>query len=166
MDSAASNDQGYGYTDIETVDEIPKSQLPGMTLFSDQMCDEAENTLPGSIQVSGDVLDLLNEPQQRALQMILGRKVSIVWGPPGTGKSTTLAALVLHLLTRTEEKFVGTAMANVAVDALMDSCVKIWKRQHAKDGIAPPFVRVYSEAMIESQWQADDRNTLSNEFRE
>ena len=161
----AFTEHDRGYTDFETVDKAPKSQLPGMTLFSDQMCDEAENALSGSIRVSADVLGLLNEPQQNALQMILGHKVSIVWGPPGTGKSMTLAALVIHLLTSTVEKFVGTAMANVAVDALLDSCVKLWRR-HAKDGLAPPFVRVYSESQTESQLQAGAYDTLFNELRE
>lgn len=129
------------------------------------MCNDEENALSGDFRISPELVDLLNEPQRNFLDMMLCHKVSIVWGPPGTGKSMSLAALFRQLLTTSDEKFVGTAMANVAVDALLHSCVQLWSR-FAKDGSSPPVARIFSEAQIESQWKAGEYDTLSNEFRE
>jgi hypothetical protein len=44
-------------------------------------------------------LESLNEGQRHAVELAVARRVLYVWGPPGTGKTTTLAALVLaHVL--------------------------------------------------------------------
>ncbi len=43
-------------------------------------------------------LDGLNDSQEAAVAHALGRSLSIIWGPPGTGKTKTLAA-ALHAMT-------------------------------------------------------------------
>lgn len=144
-------------------DDKPKSQLPGLRLFGGDKYVEEENQLSGeSLPISREILDILNEAQNKGLEMMLGHMISIAWGPPGTGKSLLLACLARLLLTKSDEKFVGTAMANVAVDSLMDACIKLWRR--TEPNVPPPFARVYSEAQIESQWLAGDHDFLSGEF--
>lgn len=43
---------------------------------------------------------LLNEYQENAVRLALGSDVSFVWGPPGTGKTFTIARLVEALLSK------------------------------------------------------------------
>ncbi|HLG74633.1 MAG TPA: AAA domain-containing protein, partial [Chloroflexota bacterium] len=56
-----------------------------------------------------------NEFQLEALRAVLERDVSYVWGPPGTGKTTTLA-LIAEALVRRGLRVLAVASTNVAVD--------------------------------------------------
>jgi signal recognition particle GTPase len=56
----------------------------------------------------------LNDAQKKAIEASFSSKLSIIWGPPGTGKTTTIAkAIEAHLnagrriLLRSEERRVG-----------------------------------------------------------
>lgn len=60
----------------------------------------------------------LNESQKEAMEGCLNSKdISIIHGPPGTGKTTTLAALIKQLC-QTERKILVCAPSNNAVDLL------------------------------------------------
>jgi superfamily I DNA and/or RNA helicase len=70
--------------------------------------------------VTGSSLDfrnqLLNESQRQAIAAITqNESISIVHGPPGTGKTTTLIAAVLQLI-KAGEKVLVSAPSNTAVD--------------------------------------------------
>ncbi|MCO5170388.1 MAG: DNA2/NAM7 family helicase [Planctomycetes bacterium] len=58
--------------------------------------------------------------QTDAIRFALGQSVSYLWGPPGTGKTRTLAHLVRELLAAGETVLL-TASTNVAVDRLVES---------------------------------------------
>lgn len=64
--------------------------------------------------------------QRRVMQSILKRQVTIAWGPPGTGKTHTLALSVLYLLEilylNTTDKVVVwmTAVTNAAIDMFVN----------------------------------------------
>jgi ATP-dependent RNA/DNA helicase IGHMBP2 len=60
----------------------------------------------------------LNLSQQEAIQTILGgNPISIVHGPPGTGKTTTLVEAIYQLIQQ-GEKVIASAPSNAAVDHL------------------------------------------------
>jgi superfamily I DNA and/or RNA helicase len=60
----------------------------------------------------------LNPSQQEAIQTILGENpISIVHGPPGTGKTTTLVEAIGQLIQR-DKKVIASAPSNAAVDHL------------------------------------------------
>jgi len=59
--------------------------------------------------------DSANEFQLDALRAVLERDVTYVWGPPGTGKTTTLALIAEHLVRR-GMRVLAVASTNVAVD--------------------------------------------------
>jgi len=60
----------------------------------------------------------LNPYQNEAIQNIAGvEHLGIIHGPPGTGKTTTLVALI-HYLSKTEKKILVSASSNSAVDLL------------------------------------------------
>ena len=66
---------------------------------------------------------LLNPPQQDAVEFALSAKdVAIIHGPPGTGKTTTLAELIYQAVDR-GETVLACAASNTAVDNLLERLV-------------------------------------------
>lgn len=59
-----------------------------------------------------------NSHQVDAAAKSIGSKVAFIWGPPGTGKTSTLALAVAGLITKGERVLV-TSHSNAAVDAAM-----------------------------------------------
>ena len=57
----------------------------------------------------------LNRSQREAIGRVLGTDVSYIWGPPGTGKTRTVAHLV-HEMVERQERVLVTAHTNVATD--------------------------------------------------
>jgi superfamily I DNA and/or RNA helicase/ribosomal protein L21E len=65
-------------------------------------------------------IEKLNESQNKAVVQILKNKdITIVHGPPGTGKTTTLVAAIVKL-TETENTILVTAPSNTAADLLTE----------------------------------------------
>lgn len=64
-----------------------------------------------------------NEHQQTAVDKVLSQKVSFIWGPPGTGKTSTLGITVAALVQAGESVLV-VAHSNTAVDTAMKSLAK------------------------------------------
>lgn len=64
--------------------------------------------------------------QHRAMQSILKRRATVIWGPPGTGKTHTLALSLLYLLEilyfHDDRKVVvwTTAVTNAAIDTFVN----------------------------------------------
>jgi hypothetical protein len=57
----------------------------------------------------------LNASQRQAIQLCSDSNLAFVWGPPGTGKTTTLAHIVTELLAQ-EHRILITSTTNAAVD--------------------------------------------------
>ena len=94
-------------------------QIPAITLFSLEKCNEEANKLPFETVLPPFLQHAVNPSQLQAIETILNCRISVTWGAPGTGKSKVLSEAILWLLDNTEECMVGTAVANVAVDALL-----------------------------------------------
>ena len=70
-----------------------------------------------------DLFSQLNPPQHEAVNFALAAKdVAIIHGPPGTGKTTTLAELIYQAVQR-GEKVLACAASNTAVDNLLERLV-------------------------------------------
>ena len=83
----------------------------------------------------------LDPSQRRAVDLALrARDLALIHGPPGTGKSTTLVALVRALVARGQRVLV-CAPSNVAVDTLVERLV-------AAEGQRFPVVRVGHPARL------------------
>jgi energy-coupling factor transporter ATP-binding protein EcfA2 len=59
-----------------------------------------------------------NCEQEIAIRKALSQEVTFIWGPPGTGKTKTLA-LILGLLSASGKKILLTANTNAAVDEML-----------------------------------------------
>jgi hypothetical protein len=57
----------------------------------------------------------LNDSQLRAIQLCSDSNLAFVWGPPGTGKTTTLGHIVTELLSQGQRLLI-TSTTNAAVD--------------------------------------------------
>lgn len=67
----------------------------------------------------------LNPPQEEAVRFALSaRDIAILHGPPGTGKTTTLAEIV-HQAVRDGHKVLACAPSNTAVDNLLERLVPL-----------------------------------------
>jgi hypothetical protein len=86
---------------------------------------EAFGVLPGrelEAPPSGPLAGL-NQGQREAVALALGRSASRIWGPPGTGKTTTLAVLVGQLVER-GERVLLTSNTHAALDQVLHSLLR------------------------------------------
>ena len=78
---------------------------------------QAPYSLPSITPIT---IPILNDSQNEALNQVrVARDVSIIHGPPGTGKTTTLVQIV-KFLCKTEATVLVTAPSNTAVDLLTE----------------------------------------------
>lgn len=62
---------------------------------------------------------MLDKTQREAFDAALDKDVSFIWGPPGTGKSFTLASIIYALYELSEDRIAVCCVSNVAVDQLL-----------------------------------------------
>ena len=65
----------------------------------------------------------LNASQQRAISLCCQLNPALIWGPPGTGKTRTLAALLTELLHQ-DRRILVTSTTNAAVDQALEQLAK------------------------------------------
>lgn len=70
----------------------------------------------------------LNDSQRNAIAKGLGSEVSYIWGPPGTGKTHTLAALA-HTLLSHGKSILIVSHTNIAVDNAIETLAKHLKKE-------------------------------------
>lgn len=76
----------------------------------------------------------LNAKQLEAYTLALGNPVSLIWGPPGTGKTTTLAPIIQRLLASGSRVLV-VSNTNRAVDGLLEKlCAQLADDPAFRDG--------------------------------
>jgi hypothetical protein len=68
----------------------------------------------------------LNEEQQRAIGGMRGNLVHLLWGPPGTGKTTTLGAAIVEWM-REGKSVLVVSTSNAAVDVALKNVLKRMK---------------------------------------
>ena len=70
-----------------------------------------------------------DKSQYDAFKASLDKDITFIWGPPGTGKSYTLAAIIMALYKMEGERTAVCCLSNVAVDQLLNKVVDIIEEQ-------------------------------------
>lgn len=78
---------------------------------------------PSSFEVGATHWPELNEGQTTAVRLALSRSAARIWGPPGTGKTTTLAVLVDELVAR-GERVLLTSNTHAALDQVLSGLLR------------------------------------------
>jgi superfamily I DNA and/or RNA helicase len=102
----------------ETIEKLNESN-PYVNLFFND-----KKLAPNKFNFSFNPSKNLNDSQNNAVKQIVGsERISIVHGPPGTGKTTTLVEAIKQI-TQQGEKVVAVAPSNMALDHLTSSLIK------------------------------------------
>lgn len=91
-------------------------------LFDEDLDDEHDQVL--TIDRKG-----LNDYQVQAAQSVVGKQISFVWGPPGTGKTQTLAYAAANLVSL-GEKVLIISNTNIAVDVALQKTLEYLKDEN------------------------------------
>jgi superfamily II DNA or RNA helicase len=67
-----------------------------------------------------------NEYQEKAIRQALGSEVLFIWGPPGTGKTTTIAQIIEAFIEK-NMSILLLAHTNVATDGAFADFLKLQK---------------------------------------
>jgi DNA polymerase III delta prime subunit len=87
--------------------------------------------LPPRPQMPLKPIDGLNEDQSSSVSEMGATPLYLLWGPPGTGKTTTLGAAVAHWMRQGQSVLV-ISTSNAAVDVAMRSVIKRVKPEERK----------------------------------
>mgnify|MGYP000058932544 CR=1 FL=1 len=90
------------------------------SMLAEPLLPLSENTesILASLDAEPGMLGNYNSYQLQAVRHVLEHRISFIWGPPGTGKTRTLALTAAALL-KAGEKVSIAAHSNVAVDVAM-----------------------------------------------
>ncbi|GAA3813252.1 hypothetical protein GCM10022226_37460 [Sphaerisporangium flaviroseum] len=79
--------------------------------------------LAARVTLPKHALQGLNEGQRNAVELALAPGLTWLWGPPGTGKTTTISALVAELCAR-RQRVLLAAPTNAALDVAIGAALK------------------------------------------
>lgn len=109
----------------------------------------------------------LNQSQEKAYNSSIYKDVTLIWGPPGTGKSFTLSHIVLSL-SQVAGKTVVSCISNAALDALIVGFLKVlesYKEKYPFAVVDSSFVRLgvsRTPAVLDSKVFYPEDTQLSN----
>jgi len=111
-------------------------------------------------------ISTLDESQFDAYKYALLNDISIIWGPPGTGKSHTLASIINTLFIK-KEKTLITCIANVAVDAITLKLIDLINKQNltVEQGEILRIGYTRDKKLLETEYLFPD-NPITKKFRD
>jgi superfamily I DNA and/or RNA helicase len=99
-----------------------QASLDIIPIDKQHLCNKIINKLPKNraidINDSSSFVQRLNDSQKRAVKLAEEKEVSLIWGPPGTGKTYTLTEIIYRAMKRGESVLV-LSTSNVAIDQVL-----------------------------------------------
>ena len=104
-----------------------------------------------------------DQSQLAAFNASLNKDITFIWGPPGTGKSYTLALIIMALHSMPEERTAVCCLSNVAVDQILTKVVKIIsvEEPEMKRGEFYRAGRTQDEKLLNTEFLFPDDETSS-----
>ena len=75
-----------------------------------------------SLSPNKSFMNGLNQLQSQALEVVAKNSVTYIWGPPGTGKTTTMGSIVAALASL-GQKVLLVSNTNLAIDTALERCL-------------------------------------------
>ena len=110
--------------DPDLIDDYPLMKFLSREVEPDELYDLNAGYDPDTIS--------LDDSQQEAFEFAVENDITLIWGPPGTGKSHTLSH-VLDDFYQKKEKTLVCCIANVAVDALAKKFASLIEQVYAPE---------------------------------
>jgi hypothetical protein len=115
---------------------------------------------------------LLKHSQQVAARRILTNRLAVVWGPPGTGKTYTLALSLLRVLDvrwRLDQSkrtvILLTAMTHAAIRACLSKLNKLVECYKSIDGLPTPWLQTLQiEHVLKASTHPGPNTRRSNSY--
>lgn len=82
----------------------------------------AEYLVVDALPLNKSFMNGLNQLQSDALEVVANNSVSYIWGPPGTGKTTTMGSIVAALASL-GQKVLLVSNTNLAIDTALERCL-------------------------------------------
>jgi hypothetical protein len=120
---------------------------------------------------SGDATTLLLKPSQRhAARRMLTHRLAVIWGPPGAGKTHTIASSLLRLLecqsgTAPPQIIFLAAMTHAAIDACLSKLRNLTGRSQSLRGLPTAWLdKVKIEHVLKGSDHPLPARTTSNTY--
>ena len=114
-----------------------QEQLPELVFRKDalswQILDNRFESTSPKYRLSIRAKEFLNESQYSAIEKMFSNDVTFLWGPPGTGKTTTIATAI-HEMIRQGKKVLAVSISNIAVDQIALKCLSTGKYPRPSKG--------------------------------
>jgi hypothetical protein len=109
---------------IADIDRNPdKYQIATSNFLFAPMSDESVSKLKLHLNHNARLDDIgLTSEQMEALSSTLRKKLTVIWGPPGTGKTKTLQGVLAELLAN-DRKVLFASNTNTAIDGLLKDLI-------------------------------------------
>ena len=75
-----------------------------------------------NLTLNQSFMDGLNQLQKDSLDVVASKSVTYIWGPPGTGKTTTMGSIVAALAS-VGQKVLLVSNTNLALDTALERCL-------------------------------------------
>ena len=113
-------------------------------------------------QVSGYLKNVFNPRQEESFRSSFNERLSLLWGPPGTGKTTVMAGVILgwieHAWQTDQPITVGVGASNYnAIDNVLREVADLMQRRQANLGDPPGNVRIARVRSASAKPPLDDR---------
>lgn len=82
------------------------------------------------IHISDKICAILDPSQRYAFHAAIDKDITFIWGPPGTGKSFTLARVIRAFYEIPDERTAICCISNVAIDQLVNKLVDVLNREN------------------------------------
>ena len=113
---------------LENIKSIDLSRKPISKFIKHDVTPELITDYADEVNIGASSLD---DSQLSAYNFSNEHDISIIWGPPGTGKSHTLASII-DMFFKKSEKTLVICIANVAVDSITIKLIDLLEKQKVK----------------------------------